>query len=63
MYDASTHDPPMHGSHQARRMSIVGTVDYMAPELAMNMEYNETVDVFSFAIVLVRHFPAQFPPF
>lgn len=37
---------------RARRMSIVGTVDYMAPELAMNMEYNEAVDIFSFAIVL-----------
>jgi serine/threonine protein kinase len=33
-------------------MSVVGTVEYMAPEVAFSMEYNESADVFSYGLVL-----------
>jgi len=45
-----THDVEV--SSKARRMSVVGTVDYMAPEVAMHQEYNESCDVFSFGLIL-----------
>lgn len=35
-----------------QRMSVVGTVDYMAPEVAFSMEYNESADVFSYGLIL-----------
>ena len=34
-----------------RRMSVVGTADYMAPELCFGKEYNESVDIFSFGLI------------
>eukprot|EP00730_Choanoeca_flexa_P019751 TRINITY_DN9658_c0_g1_i6.p2 TRINITY_DN9658_c0_g1~~TRINITY_DN9658_c0_g1_i6.p2 ORF type:complete len:275 (+),score=57.06 TRINITY_DN9658_c0_g1_i6:1392-2216(+) len=37
---------------QPQAMTVVGTPDFMAPELFFGKDYNETVDVFSFAVIL-----------
>lgn len=34
-----------------RKMGQIGTVDYMAPEICLGLEYTESVDVFSFGIL------------
>ncbi|KAM9974796.1 hypothetical protein ACTFIW_008263 [Dictyostelium discoideum] len=37
-----------------RHLSICGTDSIMAPELILGMEYDETVDIFSFGVVLLE---------
>ncbi|EGD83226.1 TKL/LISK/LIMK protein kinase [Salpingoeca rosetta] len=40
------------GAMRPRSMTVVGTPYFMAPELLLGMDYNESVDVFSFGILL-----------
>jgi hypothetical protein len=44
-----------------KRMTICGTHEWMAPEIALENEYDEKVDVFSFGIVLTEMITNQ-PP-
>ncbi|KAN0038555.1 hypothetical protein ACTA71_000734 [Dictyostelium dimigraforme] len=37
-----------------RHLSICGTDDFMAPEVILGMEYDETADIFSFGVVLLE---------
>lgn len=41
-------------SSSARRMTICGTNEYMSPELLFDEEYSNSVDVFSFGMVLLE---------
>ena len=39
-------------SYNYRKATFCGTLEYMAPEMMMNMEYDGSVDWFSFGLVL-----------
>ena len=41
-------------NNSARRMTICGTNEYMSPELLFDEEYSNSVDVFSFGMVLLE---------
>lgn len=41
-------------TNSARRMTICGTNEYMSPELLFDEEYSNSVDVFSFGMVLLE---------
>eukprot|EP01114_Cavostelium_apophysatum_P017498 TRINITY_DN5214_c0_g1_i2.p1 TRINITY_DN5214_c0_g1~~TRINITY_DN5214_c0_g1_i2.p1 ORF type:complete len:403 (+),score=42.20 TRINITY_DN5214_c0_g1_i2:193-1401(+) len=47
---------------QTEKMTVIGTLQYMAPEISRNQPYNEKVDVFSFGLVL-NQLVTGHPPF
>jgi len=53
-------DAPKTGGNVA--MTIVGTDDWMAPEVAQGQDYNSACDVFSYAMVLYEIITREKPP-
>lgn len=45
-----------------RSMTLVGTDDWMAPEIIMGEDYDQSADVFSFGMVLVEIITRLKPP-
>ena len=45
--------PPSNSPTHNRKLSYCGTEHYMAPELILCMEYNHSIDIYSFGIVFL----------
>lgn len=54
MKTTKQHDEEDETLGKARRKSYCGTDAYMAPEMFLDEDYNESVDVFSFGVVLME---------
>ncbi|KAF1323543.1 Tkl/lisk/lisk-dd1 protein kinase, partial [Globisporangium splendens] len=54
MKASAQHDDEDEAQGKARRKSYCGTDAYMAPEMFLDEDYNESVDVFSFGVVLME---------
>eukprot|EP00158_Paraphelidium_tribonemae_P003060 Partr_v1_DN25870_c0_g1_i3_m2895 putative TKL LISK LISK-DD1 protein kinase len=48
-------------SKHERKLSYCGTEDYMAPELILCMDYTNSIDIFSFGVVLLSLMMLQLP--
>eukprot|EP00051_Salpingoeca_urceolata_P004134 m.62931 g.62931 ORF g.62931 m.62931 type:complete len:514 (+) comp13394_c1_seq2:432-1973(+) len=51
---ACSPSPPRRRPSNPRPLTVVGSVDWMAPEVVLHQPYNEMVDVFSFGCLLLE---------